>query len=85
MTAGYSGTPLAKKLGIKEGFTIFVVNAPDDYANLVAPLPENVWLIDPINGPTWPKDKIGDGLDLIHQQSQRALFRTLEKSQTHET
>ncbi len=25
-TAGYSGTPLAKKLGIKEGFTISLIN-----------------------------------------------------------
>ena len=29
--AGYSGTPLAKKLGIKEGSTLFLVGAPDDY------------------------------------------------------
>ena len=27
--AGYSGTPLAKKLGIKEGFNVRFVNAPD--------------------------------------------------------
>ena len=27
--AGYSGTPLAKKLGIKEGFSLRFVNAPD--------------------------------------------------------
>lgn len=26
--AGYSGTPLAKKLGIKENFTIMLVNEP---------------------------------------------------------
>lgn len=26
--AGYSGTPLAKKLGIKEGFNLLFVNAP---------------------------------------------------------
>ena len=42
MTAGYSGTPLAKKLGIKEGFAVGVVNAPDDYLRLVEPLPVNV-------------------------------------------
>ena len=29
--AGYSATPLAKKLGIKEGSTLFLVGAPDDY------------------------------------------------------
>ena len=31
--AGYSGTPLVKKLGIKPGFNIAFVNAPPDYAN----------------------------------------------------
>lgn len=39
MTAGYSGTPLAKKLGIKEGSTIFPVDPPENYADLLAPLP----------------------------------------------
>ena len=29
--AGYSGTPLVRKLGIKEGFNIFIVNAPKDF------------------------------------------------------
>jgi hypothetical protein len=30
--AGYSGTPLVKKLGIKPGFNIVFVNAPSGYA-----------------------------------------------------
>ena len=30
MPAGYSGTPLAKKLGIKEGSTIALLGAPPD-------------------------------------------------------
>jgi hypothetical protein len=42
MTAGYSGTPLAKKLGIKEGFGVRTVNAPADYEQLLAPLPGDV-------------------------------------------
>ncbi len=29
--SGYSGTPLAKKLGIKPGFTLFLDGAPTDY------------------------------------------------------
>ena len=37
--AGYSGTPLAKKLGIKEGARIFLEGAPKNYLELVAPLP----------------------------------------------
>jgi len=44
MTVGYSGTPLAKKLGIKEGMTVVTVDPPDDYRGLVDPLPENVVL-----------------------------------------
>jgi hypothetical protein len=40
--AGYSGTPLARKLGIKEGSRIFLLNAPGNYLQLVAPLPAGV-------------------------------------------
>ena len=36
--AGYSGTPLPQKLGIKPGMTLHVVDAPMDYAKLIAPL-----------------------------------------------
>ena len=42
MTAGYSGTPLAKKLGIKEGFSVLSIDAPSNYSELLAPLPPNV-------------------------------------------
>lgn len=41
MSAGYSGTPLAKKLGVKAGFTVVTIGAPEDYAELLAPLPES--------------------------------------------
>ena len=40
--AGYSGTPLAKKLGIKAGSDILLVGAPDQYLALLEPLPEGV-------------------------------------------
>jgi hypothetical protein len=39
ISAGYSGTPLAKKLGIKPGFKIKLINAPDYYLNLFTDLP----------------------------------------------
>ena len=42
MAAGYSGTPLAKKLGIKPGSGLFLAGAPDHYDELLAPLPEGV-------------------------------------------
>ena len=40
--AGYSGTPLAKKLGIKEGSSVAALGAPDGYRDLLAPLPAGV-------------------------------------------
>jgi hypothetical protein len=39
--AGYSGTPLAKKLGIKPGTILRPVQAPENYLSLIDPLPEN--------------------------------------------
>jgi hypothetical protein len=39
---GYSGTPLAKKLGITSGTQLYAVNAPAHYRELLQPLPENV-------------------------------------------
>lgn len=39
---GYSGTPLAKKLGIRERTRIFLLGAPEGFAHLLAPLPEGV-------------------------------------------
>jgi len=45
-SAGYSGTPLAKKLGIKPGFDILTINPPVDYLRLVDPLPEGVSISD---------------------------------------
>jgi len=38
-TAGYSGTSLPKKLGLKEGGTLVLVNAPAGAADWLAPLP----------------------------------------------
>jgi hypothetical protein len=38
--AGYSGTPLAKKLGIREGMRVVLIDAPKHYDGLVAPAPQ---------------------------------------------
>ncbi|HZF17011.1 MAG TPA: DUF3052 family protein [Steroidobacteraceae bacterium] len=40
--AGYSGTPLAMKLGIREGSELYAVGAPSNYRKLLAPLPKAV-------------------------------------------
>jgi hypothetical protein len=40
--AGYSGTPLAQKLGIKARQQVMLINPPTAYRNLLEPLPEAV-------------------------------------------
>ncbi|MEO7767167.1 MAG: hypothetical protein ABIS01_07065 [Ferruginibacter sp.] len=44
-TAGYSGTPLAKKLGIKSGFKIRLVNQPGNYFSLFHDLPASITIL----------------------------------------
>jgi hypothetical protein len=41
--AGYSGTPLWKKLGLKAGMQGAVLSAPPDYASLIAGGPAVIW------------------------------------------
>lgn len=43
--AGYSGTPLATKLGIKEGHRVLLLNAPAHFTDLLEPLPANVTIV----------------------------------------
>lgn len=45
MSAGYSGTPLVKKLGIKPGSTVMPVNEPEHYFDLLGELPGEVKLV----------------------------------------
>jgi hypothetical protein len=48
-TSGYSGTPLAKKLGIKNGFNIKIVNHPDYYFELFSDFPALTQHINDVN------------------------------------
>src|SRR5262249_24995060 len=43
-TAGYSGTPLPKKLGIKAGSVVHTIHAPKDFAQTLGSLPEKARL-----------------------------------------
>lgn len=43
--AGYSGTPLAKKLGIKEHDKVVVLSGPSDFAETLGELPEDATLL----------------------------------------
>lgn len=49
--AGYSGTPLPKKLGVKPNQRIALVNAPQDFAKVLGRLPENAAIVKRLNGP----------------------------------
>jgi hypothetical protein len=49
--AGYSGTPLAHKLGIKENFRITLANAPTDFADELSPLPSGAVILPPTRKP----------------------------------
>ena len=40
--AGYSGTPLVKKIGIKPGHRLAILNPPPGFENELAPLPDGV-------------------------------------------
>jgi hypothetical protein len=42
--AGYSGTPLARKLGIEPGARVALVRAPDGFEKALEPLPDGVRL-----------------------------------------
>ena len=53
--AGYSGTPLAAKLGIKNASRLFLSGAPKNYSALVA-LPKGARVVK----------KIDDGTDIVH-------------------
>jgi hypothetical protein len=41
---GYSGTPLVKKLGIKEGFQLKLINPPENYFTLIGNMPKEMVL-----------------------------------------
>ncbi len=70
MTAGYSGTPLIKKLGYKAGMKAFVINAPENYFELLGELPEDISFVK----------RSSSDLDMIHWflDSQNELFKKLK-------
>ncbi len=63
--AGYSATPLAKKLGIQAGSTVLLDGAPGDFRALLEPLPDSVRFARTLS----------DAVDVIHVFSaKRALL-----------
>jgi len=66
--AGYSGTPLVRKLGIAAGHRLVVRHAPPGYAGLVAPLPSGVVFDDAVSTAT----------DLVHLFVERRVLLQAE-------
>jgi hypothetical protein len=82
MTAGYSGKPLSKKLGITAGMIVVTIGAPDDYSDLLFYVPEDVMLIDgDSRGSTRSKSSSGPA-DMVHlfTNGRDELFRRLAES-----
>jgi hypothetical protein len=69
--AGYSSTPLPKKLGIKEGARIAFVNAPKGFQDYLGPLPPDV---DNVARLTKPLDLV-----LLFVMEERTLVRDFAK------
>jgi hypothetical protein len=71
-SAGYSGTPLAKKLGIVPGVRVKATNAPAGFRELLAPLPDGV-VISP---------RLRDEIDIWHlfTGSRRELAAALPRA-----
>jgi hypothetical protein len=69
--AGYSQTPLVKKLGLKAGMRLDVIDVPLDYSALVEDLPDEL---------QWVGDE-ETGLDFIHlfAKTQAGLEETLTR------
>jgi hypothetical protein len=50
VAAGYSGTPLVRKLGIEPGWRVAVVDGPDGLEALLGELPDGVELVRGLDG-----------------------------------
>ena len=48
--AGYSSTPLLKKLGIKPGAKIYIKGQPEQYWDWISPLPEKLVIVKQLQG-----------------------------------
>ena len=70
-TAGYSETPLAKKLGIKDGMRLAALNAPKGYVSWLNGLPPTARVVSEV-----AKDAVAVHLFATERQKlERALLR----------
>jgi hypothetical protein len=69
--AGYSSTPLPKKLGIKEQSRIAFVNAPKDFEAYLGPLPDGAEIVKRLPKPL--------DIILLFVTNERALAKDFAK------
>lgn len=55
-SVGYSGTPLAQKLGVGAGSCVWAIDAPADYRRLLAPIPAGASFVT----------KLSPRVDVVH-------------------
>src|SRR4030095_12218493 len=72
--AGCSGTPLARKLGVKEGSTVLAINPPADYRKRLEPIPAGVRFVSRVSAPTH--------LVMLFSTRQAELRKTLSSLRT---
>jgi hypothetical protein len=78
-TAGYSGTPLPKKLGIRENYRVVLVNAPERFERKLEPLAP---------GAEFAEEAKGANVAVLFVKSQAELvrdFRALAKALPEKT
>lgn len=80
MPAGYSGTPLLKKLGIKAGYSLLLLHPPEHYLELLGELPENCQVLDKATS---------QSADFVHlfctSQEELAIWSTVAKDTIKKT
>jgi hypothetical protein len=70
VVAGYSGTPLLTKLGVKGGMRVAVLGAPEGFDDTLGPLPEGVAVARRLGG---SKDMV-----IVFVKERAALARRLD-------
>ncbi len=78
-TAGYSGTPLPKKLGIRANSAVFLVNAPERFERKLEPMPEGANISSTPSGSNVAILFAGSQADLVRD------FRPLAKALPEKT
>ena len=71
--AGYSGTPLSKKLGIVAGATVWTRGAPREYREWLQPLPPGVRFV------TTPGGRAAAGVLHVFATARKDLAATLQE------